>query len=130
MVATVPEGAYPMAARKSDVAASAPRYRAGRMKLRSGLLDDLVQLTLLNRKYLGLVLRGAVRKVTAANGTVFIGDPASSLVSRRGCKMRYDKDVLPALLFLWQLSRFVSSTYLVHFIRLNHARLFCHPKLE
>ena len=130
MVATVPEGAYTMPARKSIIAANAPKYRAGSKKLRSGLLDDLVQLTHLNRKYLGLVLRGTGRKVAAASGEVFVGDPACSLVSRRGRKKRYDRDILPALLFLWQLSRYVSSTHLVHFIRLNHARLFCHPKLR
>jgi len=119
-----------MAAKKSIMLANGPNYRAARKKTRSRLLDDLVHLTHLNRKYLSLVLRNAGRKVTAANGTSVIGDPACSLVSRRGCKKRYDKDVLVYLLFLWQLSRYVSSIHLVHFIRLNHERLFCHTKLR
>ncbi len=33
-------------------------------------------------------------------------------------------------LFLWQLARYPSSIHLAHFIRLNHQRLFCHPKLR
>lgn len=130
MVAAVPEGVYTMAAKKSILLANGPKYRAARKKMRSGFLDELVNITHLSRKYLGLMLRNAGRKVTTANGTQVVGDPACSLVSRRGRKKRYDREVLSYLLFLWQLSRYVSAPHLVHFIRINHARLFAHPKLR
>ena len=49
MVAAVPEGVYTMAAKKSILLANGPKYRAARKKMRSGFLDELVNITHLHR---------------------------------------------------------------------------------
>lgn len=130
MVATIPEGVYTMAAEKSIISANAPNYRTGRKKTKSALLDELTHITHLSRKYLSFVLRHAGQKLTTPNGTTLIANPSGSFLSRRGRKKRYGSNILPYLLFLWQLVRYPSSLHLAHFIRLNHPRLFCLPKLK
>lgn len=62
--------------------------------------------------------------------TVVVVDPSLNMLSRRGRKKKYGKDVEKALLRLWELTGFASSKHLVAFIRLNHECLFNHPKLK
>ena len=79
---------------------------------------------------LALLLRSAGRKVFTPYGTKVIADPSTSLVSHRGRKKHYTRELAPYLKQVWEIARCVSSVHLVAFIRANRAFLFKHPQLK
>jgi len=114
----------------SVIRANAPRYRAARKKRKSLMLDELLQVLHYHRKYLAHLLRSAGRKVFTAYGTQVIADPAVSLVTHRGRRKVYTRELIPYLQTVWQLASTVSSVHLVAFIRANRTFLFNHPQLK
>lgn len=119
-----------MPARLSIIAANAPHYRKGRKLIKTRLLNELMPILCLNRKYLALKLRATGQKVHLPNGTLVIGDPFVNRLSSRGRKKTYlPNRIVPPLSFLWQVARCIGSRHLVAFIRANHDKLFPHPNL-
>lgn len=56
MTITLPEGIYSMPAKRSIVKTNAVKYRKASKKMKSTILDELTEITHLNRKYLSTML--------------------------------------------------------------------------
>jgi len=114
----------------SVVMANARRYRSGRKKLKSQMLDELTQVLQYNRRYLALLLRVSGRSVFTHYRTRLVADPRVSLVSRRGRKKSYTAELLPYLKAAWKLADGISSVHLAAFIKANSDIVFRHPELK
>jgi hypothetical protein len=114
----------------SVVLANARRYRRGRKKLKSQLLNELAPVLHYNRRYLALLLRTSGRSVFTHYRTRLVADPRVSLVSRRGRKKTYTTKIVPYLKAVWQLADGISSVHLAAFIKANPDVVFRHPELK
>lgn len=130
MVVSIPEGVYTMKDKSRIIKHNQELYQKASKKVKSRILDELSELLHMSREYLGSLLRKAGKVVLRQGKTVVVVDPSLNMLSRRGRKKKYGKDVEKALLRLWELTGFASSKHLVAFIRLNHECLFNHPELK
>jgi hypothetical protein len=130
MVASIPKHVCSKDGRMSIVRTNARRYRAGRKKLKSQLLDELVPILHYHRRYLALLLRSSGRSVFTHHRTRLVADPRVSLVSRRGRKKTYTEELVPYLKAVWQLADGISSVHLKEFIRTNPDVVFRHPAIR
>jgi hypothetical protein len=130
MVASFPKHACSKDGRMSVIVANARRYRRGRKKRRTQMLNELTPVLHYNRRYLALLLRSTGRNVFTHDRRRLIGDPRVSLTSRRGRKKTYTAEIVPYLKAVWQLADGISSVHLAAFIRDNRDVVFRHPKLK
>jgi len=122
MVINIPKGIYTMEDRKAIISANAPLYRRSRKKIKSNLLNELVNVLKMNRKYISFLLRNSGKKLYRGKTTI-VADPKSSLLYKRGRKKVYTKDVIRPLVESWKLSGYLSSVHLVAFIEANREAL-------
>ena len=122
MVINIPKGIYTMEDRKAIISANAPLYRRSRKKIKSNLLNELVNVLKMNRKYISFLLRNSGKKLYRGK-TIIVADLKSSLLYKRGRKKVYTKDVIRPLVEIWKLSGYLSSVHLVAFISVNREAL-------
>lgn len=132
MVSEIPKGLYNMEKRYAIIKKNADRYRKSSKKIKKQMLDEMVEILHNNRQYIGYLLRNTGKKkvVIKERGVVFVGEYSDKLLSQRGRKKIYGKEVEKGLVKVWAISGFISSKHLVHFIRLNRDILFSHKKLS
>ncbi|RME67642.1 MAG: transposase [Nitrospirae bacterium] len=123
MVARIPKGVYTMKDKIAILKENAPLYKKASKKLKSRLLDELSHILHMNRKYIATVLRNMTKAVYPVPGTKLIADPSVRAVHRRGRKKIYTEDVKKALLKVWEISDFLNSKLLVHYLRANQDKL-------
>ncbi len=123
MVARIPKGVYTMKDKIAILRENAPLYKKASKKLKSRLLDELSHILHMNRKYIATVLRNMTKAVYPVPGTKLIADPSVRAVHRRGRKKIYTEDVKKALLKVWEISDFLNSKLLVHYLRANQDKL-------
>ena len=104
-----------MADKRSIIRGYAEMYRRGRKRERSGILDQIEEVTGYHRKYAAWLLRNHGRRVKIGRKLVVIGD-----VRKRGSrnrKRKYDDEVKRVVVELWRLCDYVTGKRLVPAIR-------------
>ena len=105
-------------------------YQKSKKKVKSEILNELVNILKMNRQYLSFLLRNTGRKIVFKNrGLVVIGQYDRKRLSERGRKKVYGQDIEEVLFRIWVISGFISSKHLCSFIRLNSDILFSHYEL-
>jgi len=110
--------------KRSIVKANAVLYHKAARKLKTHMLDDLVQTTHLNRKHLTVLLNKTGKVYYTPQGFKLVGDPTVTYLHKRGRKKKYTQEILPWLKALWVLSSYRSSVHLKAFITINQSWLF------
>lgn len=121
MVIITPEGVYTMQTKRSIIKTNANLYHKATRKLKTQLLNELVQTTHLHRKHLTVLLNNTGKVRYTPQGIKLIGDPTVTYVHKRGRKKKYNQDLLPWLKALWVLSHYRSSLHLKAFIVHNQS---------
>jgi len=116
-----------MQAKRSIIKINAPKYRQATKKVKSEILNDLVETTHLHRKYLTDLLNNTGKVCYTPRDVRFIADPTITYTNQRGRKKVYTQELVPYLKILWELAGFRSSIHLVAFIRANQALLYEKP---
>uniref|UniRef100_A0A7C6AAC4 Transposase n=1 Tax=candidate division WOR-3 bacterium TaxID=2052148 RepID=A0A7C6AAC4_UNCW3 len=127
MVIAIPEGICKMKAKRSIIKINAPKYQKAPKKMKSAILNDLVEITHLHRKYLTTLLNNTGKVCYTPQGVRFIADPTITYTQHRGRKKIYTQELVPFLKILWELTGFRSSIHLVAFIRTNPTLLYEKP---
>lgn len=102
---------------------NAKLYRKASKKLKTQLLDELSHILHMNRKYIATVLRNMTKAVYPVAGVKVVGEPSVRAVNRRGRKRIYTEDVKKVLLKVWEISDFLNSKLLVHYLNSNEDKL-------
>ena len=129
MVIKIPEGIYTMKNKKAIISINAPLYRRSRKKKKIEILNELVNVLQLNRKYVSFLLRNSGKKIYRGNTTI-VADPKSSLIHKRGRKKVYTEDVIKPLVEIWKLSGYLSSVHLIAFIDANKEDIVKHKSFS
>ena len=116
-----------MKAKRSIIKINALKYHKAAKKLKSAILNDLVETTHLHRKYLTVLLNNTGKVCYNLQGVRFIADPTITYIHNRGRKKTYTQELIPYLKTLWELTGFRSSIHLVTFIKANQTLLYEKP---
>jgi len=95
MAINIPEEVYTMQTKRSIVKANAVLYHKAGRKLKTQILDELVQTTHLNRKHLTVLLKKTGKVYYTPQGFKLVGDPTVTYVHKRGRKKKYTQEILP-----------------------------------
>ncbi|HDO23537.1 MAG TPA: hypothetical protein ENG86_11950 [Nitrospirae bacterium] len=94
-----------MKERQSVAAVTAQRYKKGRKKDRSRILDEFVKLTGYDRKYASYILRMYGKRVWVRNNVVIQADKRRKRKKKR--KRIYDEEVLRVLRKIWLIMNYM-----------------------
>ena len=119
MVIVTPTGVYTMQVKRSIIKTNANLYRKATRKLKTQVLDELVQTTHLNRKHLTVLLNNTGKVRYTPQGVKLVGDPTVTYTHRRGRKKKYPQELVPFLKACWVVSGYRCSVHLKVFIEQN-----------
>ncbi|MEO0110456.1 MAG: hypothetical protein ABIL00_06755, partial [candidate division WOR-3 bacterium] len=120
----MPKEIYKMKIKRSIIKVNAKNYHSASKKKKTEILNELVQITNLHRKYLITLLNGTGKVIYTKDGTKLVGNPTITYTHKRGRKKIYTQDLIPYLKILWEIVGFRSSIHLVTFIRQNKEILY------
>ena len=116
---------YNMEERYSIIAKNAPIYRKARKKEKTQILNELHKYLPMNRSYIAYLLRNTGKKVYLKGGkVVLVGKYSKELLSKRGRKKFYTKEIEKPLFEIWKSSGFVSSKHLEAYIKINWDKIY------
>jgi len=114
-----------MEERYSIIAKNAPIYRKARKKEKTQILNELHEHLPTSRSYIAYLLRNTGKEVYLKGGkVVLVGKYSKELLSKRGRKKFYTKEIEKPLFEIWKSSGFVSSKHLEVYIKINWDKIY------
>jgi hypothetical protein len=117
-----------MKERQSVTRVTAQRYKKGRKKDRSGILDEFVHLTGYTRKYASYVLRMQGKRIWIRDNVVVQADRRSKRKRKR--KRVYDEEVLRVLRKIWVIMNYMCGKRLAAILKEIIPKLEEHGEIE
>src|SRR5438046_7518459 len=105
-----------MKERKRIAEATAGRYRRGRKKEKTAILNEFVELTEFARSYAALVLRNHGRVVTV-NAKLRVRGDVGKKLRRPGRRPDYDESVVKVLIKVWRIMDYICGKRLAPVLR-------------